>query len=80
MLSVLVTNRKESNMSEFTERHAELITLVKLSKLARELELQVHNSMLEALENATPEAVDEILLQIRELELIKSDLREQVNK
>ena len=66
-------------MSEFTERHAELITLVKLSKLARELELQVHNSMLEALENATPEAVDEILLQIRELELIKSELKEKVN-
>jgi hypothetical protein len=67
-------------MSEFTERHAELITRVKLSKLARELELQVHNSMLEALENATPEAVDEILLQIQELELIKTDLREQVSK
>ena len=67
-------------MSEFTERHAELITLVKLSKLARELELQVHNSMLEALEHATPEAVDEILLQIQELELIKTDLREQVSK
>jgi len=48
--------------------------------LAKELELKVHNSMLEALENATPQAVDEIILQIRELELVKADLREQVNK
>jgi hypothetical protein len=67
-------------MSKFKDRHGDLIALVKLSKLAKELELKVHNSMLEALENATPQAVDEIILQIRELELVKADLREQVNK
>ena len=66
-------------MSEFAERHAEVIALVKLSKLARELEARVYDSMLMAIESATPEAVDEILLQIRELELIKSELREKVN-
>jgi hypothetical protein len=67
-------------MSEFQERHAELIALLKLSKLSRELELRVCDSMLQALDNATPEAVDEILLQMKELELVKADLREQVSK
>jgi hypothetical protein len=65
---------------KFQDRHEDLITLVKLSKLARELELKVHDSMLQALESATPESVDEILLQIRELELVKTELREQVSK
>jgi hypothetical protein len=66
-------------MSAFTEKHAELITLVRLSKLAHKLETRVYDSMLMALESPTPEAVDEILLQIQELELIKTELKEEIS-
>lgn len=66
-------------MSAFTERHAELITLVKLSKLSHKLETRVYDSMLTALESPTPEAVDEILLQIQELELIKTELKKEIS-
>lgn len=67
-------------MSAFTERHGELIALVKLSKLSQELNAKVHESMLTALESPTPEAVTEVLRTLREYELVKSELREELAK
>jgi hypothetical protein len=61
-------------MSEFQERHAEVITLVRLSRLRLELESKAKQVMSEALHNASPELVTESLRAIAEWELVHNEL------
>lgn len=65
-------------MTAFEERHAELISLIRLSKLERELHSKTTALINEAIENPTPEAIDEVLLSLGEYQLVKNELREKV--
>jgi hypothetical protein len=67
-------------MSEFQERHAEVITLVRLSKLRLELESRAKQIMSEALHTASPELVTESLRAIAEWELVHTELMELVRE
>lgn len=65
-------------MSKFSERHEELRSIIQLSRLKGQLYDRVVSHMVEACDNPTPEAVDEVLLLISEYELISGELREKV--
>lgn len=67
-------------MSKFTERHQELIALVKLGKLTSELRRDTFMAMELALLDPTPEAVDEVLRVLREFELVNNDWKKEMLK
>ena len=67
-------------MSNFEERHADLISLIRLSKLQRELHTKTVETMTQAIDDPTPEAIDEALLVLGEYELVKQELLEKIGR
>lgn len=67
-------------MSEFQERHSDLISLIRLSKLQRELHNKALDTINQAIDTPTPEAIDEALLSLGEYELVRQEFLEKIGK
>ncbi len=77
-VSSVPTPHQRRVMSNFEEKHAELLSIIRLSKLSRELHEKLLDEMRAAQDNPTTEALDEVLLLLGEYQLVRSELLEKV--